>query len=110
MAEPELQIVFERMSEAAMAILPMRGPMGKAAEVASVAFGAAAKMVEAGLDPAVEFTRIHGADPMIQALAKLAEDRFPQTQPPLAPAEAEVFSAPPTLRDLFDDPAEESRP
>lgn len=107
--EPDLETVFERLSESAMALLPMAGPFGSAAQVASIAFASASKMARDGIDPAVEFERMHGADPMLRALARVAKEKFPRSDPPSAP-DTVPFSKPPSAMDLFVDDDEESRP
>lgn len=81
------------------------GPMGIAARIAAVAFGAGAALARAGGEPAVEIERILAADPLVRGVheewAETIRRKFPRPSEP-AP------SGPKTLPDtaMGDDPYE----
>lgn len=106
----QLERLLDRLAEAALALVPSPGPVGRAAEIAAIAFDAAADMARDGRDPVAELSRIHGVDPLMRSLGREAERRFPQSSPALEPEAPDTvpFSRPPPESEPFDD--EESRP
>jgi hypothetical protein len=107
--------VLEHLAEAASVLGTCDGPYGVAARVVSIALESAAGMARDGQDPVEEFTRIHGEDPLLRSLGRVAERRFPQSAPGELPEAVQTdpshpapdtlpFSKPPeSLRELFED-------
>jgi hypothetical protein len=105
-ADPKLDELLDGLADAAMAAASRAGSVGQAAEVAAIAFASAAEMARAGLDPAEEFAKLHGASPMWRTLERVARKRFPQSDPAPSAPDTVPFSDP--YEGMFDE--EDSKP